>query len=200
LARAPDGASDPSVLDRIGKESGRLRQIVDDLLWLARFDAAPPSPGSETVDVATIAEACADRFGAVASARSIDLRLERLGSAPATIVAPAAWIDRLAAVLVDNACKYAGQAGAVTIEVGRVGPRVLLAVEDTGPGIPVAEREALFDRFRRGTDQAGGHGLGLAIADSVVRSTSGRWRVGDARPALGGARMEVSWPSQRAPV
>ncbi len=200
LARGPDAVPDPGVLDRIAGESGRLKRIVDDLLWLARFDAAPPPPGSETVDVVTVAEACVERFSVVASSRSIDLGLERLGSAPATIVAPADWIDRLAAVLVDNACKYAGQGGAVLIEVGRVGPRVVLAVEDTGPGIPAGERKALFDRFKRGTDQAGGHGLGLAIADSVVRSTGGRWRPGDARPGLGGARMEVSWPSQRAPI
>jgi len=200
LARAPDATSDPGVLDRIARESGRLRRIVDDLLWLARFDAAPPPPGSEAVDVAAIAEACVERFSAVASSMSIDLDLESLAPAPATIVAPADWIDRLAAVLVDNACKYAGQGGSVTVQVGRVGLRVVLAVEDTGPGIPAGEREALFNRFKRGTEQAGGHGLGLAIADSVVRSTGGRWRLGDARPGLGGARMEVSWPAQRAPA
>jgi signal transduction histidine kinase len=97
-------------------------------------------------------------------------------------------------VLVDNACKYAGQSGSVRIEVGRIGSRVVLAVEDSGPGIPVEARAHLFDRFRRGTDLPGGHGLGLAIADSVVRSTGGRWRVDDAGPRLGGARMEVSWP------
>jgi len=100
--------------------------------------------------------------------RSLDLQLERVGTAPAIITAPTEWIDRLAAVLVDNACKYAGEGGSVRIEVGRIGPRVVLAVEDTGPGIPLAERERLFDRFRRGTNQAGGHGLGLAMADSVV--------------------------------
>jgi signal transduction histidine kinase len=68
----------------------------------------------------------------------------------------------------------------------------VLAVEDSGPGIPLAERERLFDRFRRMSDEPGGHGLGLAIADSIVRSTGGRWRIGEA-PA-GGAHMEVSWP------
>jgi two-component system OmpR family sensor kinase len=144
--------------------------------------------------VTTIAEACTDRFTALAGARSLDLQVHRLGSAPATIVAPAEWVDRLAGVLVDNACKYAGNGGTVRVEVGRVGPRVVLAVEDSGPGIPLQDRERLFDRFRRGNDQTGGHGLGLSIADSVVRSTGGRWRVGDASPELGGARMEISWP------
>jgi signal transduction histidine kinase len=82
----------------------------------------------------------------------------------------------------------------VRIEVGRVGPRIVLAVEDSGPGIPEEDRERLFDRFRRGNNPAAGHGLGLSIADSVVRYTGGRWRVGDAGSGLGGARIEVSWP------
>jgi two-component system OmpR family sensor kinase len=162
-------------------------------LWLARFDAAPPPPVSGEIDVATVAEVSAERFSALALARSLDLQLERVGTGPARITAPAEWIDRLAAVLVDNACKYAGEGGCVRIEVGRVGQRVVLAVEDSGRGIPEAERTRLFDRFRRGTDQARGHGLGLAIGDSVVRSTGGRWQVGSSA-RLGGARMEVSWP------
>jgi signal transduction histidine kinase len=194
LTREPGAAPDAAVLDRIARESERLRRIVDDLLWLARFDSAPPPPGSDAIDVATIAANCAERFATLAAARSLELRLEHLGTGPAMIVAPAEWIDRLAGVLVANACKYAPEGGSVRIDVGRVGSRVVLAVEDSGPGIPAEERERLFDRFRRGTNPAGGHGLGLAIADSVVRSTGGRWRVESAGTDLGGARMEVSWP------
>jgi signal transduction histidine kinase len=193
LAKSFQGQTEPAVIDRIAQESERLRRIVDDLLWLARFDAAPPPPVSGEIDVATVAEVSAERFSALALARSLDLQLERVGTGPARITAPAEWIDRLAAVLVDNACKYAGEGGCVRIEVGRVGQRVVLAVEDSGRGIPEAERTRLFDRFRRGTDQARGHGLGLAIGDSVVRSTGGRWQVGSSA-RLGGARMEVSWP------
>ena len=194
LAQEDEAAPEAATLDRIARESERLKAIVEDMLWLARFDAAPPPPVSGAIDVVAIAEACAERFRALASTRCTDLLLERVGTAPATITAPPEWFDRLAGVLVDNACKYAGKAGCVRIEVGHVGQRVVLAVEDTGPGIPLAERERLFDRFRRGTNQAGGHGLGLAIADSIVRTTGGRWRVG-VSTGLGGARMEVSWPA-----
>ena len=196
LARSYGTGADPAAFDRIARESDRLKRIVDDLLWLARFDAAPPRPASGATDVASMAESCVERFRALANARDIGLQFKRIGAGPATIIAPSEWIDRLAAVLVDNACKYAGEPGSVLVEVGRVGQRVVLAVEDTGPGIPETEREGLFDRFRRGTDQAGGHGLGLAIADSVVRTTAGRWRVGSSA-MLGGARVEVSWPANR---
>jgi signal transduction histidine kinase len=66
-----------------------------------------------------------------------------------------------------------------------------LAVEDNGPGIDPAERNRLFERFRRATDEGNGAGLGLAIGDAVVRATGGAWRVSDSD--AGGARMEVRW-------
>ena len=77
------------------------------------------------------------------------------------------------------------------IEVRAQGSRVSLTVEDSGPGIPEAERPRLFDRFHRATEHGSGSGLGLAIGDSIVRSTGGRWQVGDS--PLGGALMSVSW-------
>jgi two-component system sensor histidine kinase CiaH len=194
LARGFESETETATLERIARESERLKRIVDDLLWLARFDAAPPPPAAGAIDLVTIATQCAERFGALAGARSLDLQIERVGTAPARITAPAEWVERLAAVLVDNACKYAGVGGRVRIEVGRVGQRVVLAVEDSGPGIPDSEGSRLFDRFRRGTSEARGHGLGLAIGDSVVRSTAGRWQVSSSA-RLGGARMEVSWPA-----
>ena len=94
-------------------------------------------------------------------------------------------------MLVDNACRYAGPAGQVRIRVLAHGSRISLIVEDSGPGIPKAERSRLFDRFHRATERGSGTGLGLAIGDSIVRSTGGRWQVGESD--LGGASMSVSW-------
>ena len=112
-------------------------------------------------------------------------------SPAAWISAPPEWIDRLTGVLVDNACRYAGPGGSVRLSVATRGSRVSLTVEDSGPGIPAADRARLFDRFHRATEQGGGAGLGLAIADSIVRSTGGHWRIGES--GLGGALFEVSW-------
>ena len=173
-------------LRRIQGESQRLRQLVEDMLWLARFDSNPPPPGSEPVDLATLAQACADRFRAVGPAVSAETP-----DGAVLISAPPEWIDRLAGVLVDNACRYAGPDGTVRIEVRAQGSRASLTVEDSGPGIPEAERPLLFDRFHRATEHGSGAGLGLAIGDSIVRSTGGRWQVGDS--PLGGALMSVSW-------
>jgi signal transduction histidine kinase len=138
------------------------------------------------LDLSTLAQACANRFRSVGATITADTP-----GSPVLISAPPEWIDRLAGVLVDNACRYAGNGGQVRIQVRAHGSRVSLAVEDNGPGIPEEERSLLFDRFHRATDDGSGTGLGLAIADSIVRLTGGRWQVG--RSDLGGALMSVSW-------
>ena len=186
LSSPREAAEYRDALTRIQGESRRLRQLVDDMLWLARFDSRPPPPGDEPVDLVTLAQACADRFRAVGPTVTADV-----GAGPALISAPPEWIDRLAGVLMDNACRYAGADGQVRIGVRTQGSRVSLTVEDSGPGIPEAERPRLFDRFHRATDHDPGAGLGLAIGDSIVRSTGGKWQVGDS--PLGGALMTVSW-------
>ncbi|HXR53767.1 MAG TPA: HAMP domain-containing sensor histidine kinase, partial [Acidimicrobiales bacterium] len=191
LSSSRDAGQYRDTLERVARESGRLRHLVEDLLWLSRFDSEPPPPGNEPVDLVPIAESCADRFAAFAEAKGVTLAVMQQGEAQAWISAPPEWVDRLVGVLVDNACRYAGPAGTVRIVVKAQGSRVSLAVEDSGPGIPPDERTKLFDRFHRTTDHGTGAGLGLAIADSVVRSTGGRWHVGDT--SLGGARLEVSW-------
>jgi len=178
-------------LRRIQGENKRLKRLVDDMLWLARFDSSPPAPGNEPVDLATIAEGCADRFQAVGRSASVTITSDTTSPAPALISAPPEWIDRLTGVLMDNACRHAGAGGKVRVAVHCTGNRVSLTVEDSGPGIPEEERPRLFDRFHRATGKGPGAGLGLAIGDSIVRSTGGRWRIGGS--PLGGALIEVSW-------
>ncbi len=191
LSSSRDGTSYRGTLRRIGAEGKRLRRIVEDLLFLARFDANPPVPGDEPVDLRTIAEGCVQRFSAVAEARGIDLSIRAEGADAILVKAPPAWVDRLCGVLVDNACRYAGNGGSVRVLVAARANSVSIAVEDSGPGIPPEQRALLFDRFHRGTEEGDGAGLGLAIADAVVRSTGGKWRVADA--PSGGAHMEVIW-------
>lgn len=196
LARSgtPDPAADREALDHVARESRRLKTIVEDLLWLARVDAMPaPAPGGRT-DVVDAAAAGAARFGAVAAGRGIALSA-RLDDVPAWVDAAPDWIERLIGTLLDNACRYSRRT--VSVRAGTAGNRVILRVEDDGVGIPPESRASLFDRFRRASDQPGGAGLGLAIADSVVRSTGGRWRVDDS--PLGGALMEVSWRASSPP-
>ena len=191
LSTPRDAAGYRDALVRIQGETVRLRQLVDDMLWLARSDSRPPPPRDEPVDLATLAQACADRFRAVGPSVTAE------AAGPAPISAPPEWVDQLAGVLMDNACRHAGPDGMVRIGVRADGGRISLTVEDSGPGIAEAERPRLFDRFHRATEQGSGAGLGLAIGDSIVRSTGGRWHIGDS--PLGGALMMVTWKRNSTP-
>ena len=146
---------------------------------------------SKLTDVGVVVENCVVRFAALAAAHAIDLSFEQATGGPLMVQAQPDLIDRLAGVLIDNACKFAGAGGTVRVSVSDLGTRVGLRVDDSGPGIPESQREAVFDRFHRATAKVAGTGLGLAIADAVVRSTQGEWAIGTAD--LGGARLEVSW-------
>ena len=195
LASPRKAADYRDTLLRIRGEGERLRLLVEDMLWLARFDSQPSRPDEGPTDLAAVARAGADRFRSVGPAVTAD------AAAAALVSAPPDWIDRLAGVLLDNACRYAGPDGQVRISVAATGSRVALTIEDSGPGIPAGQRPRLFDRFSRPAEPGAGTGLGLAIGDSVVRSTGGRWEIGDS--PLGGARFTVSWrhsQSHRLPV
>ena len=176
---------------RVGSESARIRRLVDDLLWLARLDTPQGRPPAEPVEVGVLAQAAAERFAAVAENRAITLQVS-VGLGPLAVMGSSTWLDRLLGVLLDNAFKYAPTGGMVGLSVAAENNRIRLAVEDSGPGIPVEERPKIFDRFHRAMDEGYGSGLGLAIADAVVRHTHGRWEVSTS--TLGGARMAVSWP------
>jgi signal transduction histidine kinase len=180
-----------NAFQRVGSESGRIRRLVDDLLWLARVDTPQGRPAAEPVELGVIVQQAAERFAAVAESRVITLEVS-VGLGPLAVMGSSEWLDRLLGVLLDNAFKYAPTGGTVGVNVGVDGNRVRLVVEDSGPGIPDEERPKIFDRFHRAEAQGGyGSGLGLAIADAVVRHTHGRWEVNTSE--LGGARMAVSW-------
>ena len=193
LARDRDPARDAAAFGSIDTELKRTRRLVDDMLWLARFDSTGGLPQAEPVDLRVLAAQTADRFAAVADTRGQHLEVQPGSTAADAIVAAAPdWLDRLVGILLDNALKYSPSGGSVTVEVAGEGRRVRLTVDDSGPGIPESERGRVFDRFHRATDQPGGTGLGLAIADAIVHATGGRWHIGTS-PA-GGASVGVSWP------
>lgn len=193
LAEPREAAWYRTAFERVSGETGRMRRLLDDLLWLSRFDARQGQPDAEPVDLGVMAAQAVDRFRAIAEARGLRLAL----AAPdgQLVSAPPDWLDRLLGVLLDNATKYAPDGGEVVVSVEPDGNRVALMVDDSGPGIADEQRGRIFDRFHRATDGGSGAGLGLAIADEIVRATGGRWRLD--RAPQGGARMSVSWPRAR---
>ncbi len=192
LATERDGVWYRRSFERVLAESKRMHRLIDDLLWLAQFDAMRQPPADEPVDLGVMVEQAADRFGYLAAtkAQQIEVRIDDPGT---SLSAPPEWIDQLIAVLLDNACKFSPHHGRIVARVGEKDRRVNLSVDDDGPGIGEEEMESIFDRFHRGSHDTSGSGLGLAIGDAIVRATRGQWHLG--RSSLGGAHVEVSWPS-----
>jgi len=90
------------------------------------------------------------------------------GDAAATVAGNRAGLHRLFLVLVDNALKFSREGGEVVVTVARDDARVSVTVEDFGAGIADAELPKIFRRFYR--SDGGGHGLGLALAESIARA------------------------------
>jgi len=177
---ARHGADDALLAD-LEADAARLSELLDDLLALAREDAAAPARG-EPVDLAEVARAAADP-GAVVEGPSVTVEGER------------AALERAAANLVRNARRH-GQ-GTVTISTRRDHDRALLTVADEGPGIPPEAAERAFERFWRGPSARGeGSGLGLAIVRAIAERHGGRVRVEGAAftidlPAAGGSQGSI---------
>ena len=193
LALAGDDEDLRSALLRIDQESGRMRHIIEDLLWLARFDSEPDPPAFVAVDLGIAIGVAAQRFGAVAAARGVAITME-MPDAPAIVAVPVEWLDRLLGVLLDNACRHARTQVTIGLHLP-AGRDAELVVSDDGEGVPATELSRIFERFHRGTTTGEGAGLGLAIADSVVTATHGRWEI--ASTPSQGAQFGVLWPLAR---
>jgi len=185
-------------LEKVAAESRRMRRLVDDLLWLARSETDRDRPGIVAVDLGELAEAAVGRFQGVAADKGLRLSLTNNGGPRPVVRAPAEWMERLSGVLLENACRYTPTGGEIRVDARASEDRVSLTVEDSGPGIPEAEKDRIFNRFHRATQVPGGSGLGLAIASKVVTETGGAWKVG--RSHLGGALMGVTWRHREPPV
>ena len=157
-------------LEYIARESERLTTIVDALLNVARLDTGDLTVSLERTDVAAVArEAVA---GALPIANGHRLVVEVAGGDVAAHADP----DKLRQVLdqlISNAVKYSPGGATVTVSVTQREAVVELAVADEGVGIPASERERIFSKFYK-AGEAQGTGLGLFIAQGLVREMGGR--------------------------
>jgi two-component system, OmpR family, sensor histidine kinase TctE len=145
----------------------QLAHSANQLLMLARADpSANIAAKNQSVDLKAIVGEVAAKFFDRALLAGIDLGVE---AQPVTIHADPSLLDDLLGNLVDNALKYTPRDGSVTISTGRLNGKPFLAVEDTGPGIPEADRQRVRQRFYRLPNSPGhGSGLGLAIVDEIA--------------------------------
>lgn len=165
--RARDSDERERSLNQLQNGLSRAAHLVDQMLQLARLDPESGLPDPQAVDLATLAEAvCAD-LGPQILARNLDFDLE--AESNTVVTGQAEWLRVLIRNLVDNAVRYTPEGGQVRVAIRRKGSHIELSVSDSGPGIPVEERESVFRRFHRlNQGSQPGSGLGLAIVARIA--------------------------------
>jgi len=200
LRRAPDEATRDEAARALTAGVDRATRLVEQLLALARSEAGPPREATAVPLAELVRQAMAD-VAPFADVRGTTLELDVADGAEGVAVSGDGDAAVLARNLIDNAVRYSPQGGHVSVWVGvdaqRPGAPVL-QVDDDGPGIPVADREIVFDRFVRRDSAEGqtGSGLGLAIVRQVALRQGADVSLGDS-PA-GGLRVRVTWPGRPA--
>lgn len=185
-------------LEVVARNARTLLRHVDDLLDVARLEAAKMTVEYTAADVARLARFVAGHFEVLAQ----DKRLSFAVDVPEGLRAEVdpAKVRRVLLNLLSNAFKLTPDGGRVRLAVRAEEERLFVEVADSGPGIPPGEREAVFERFRQldggETRRFGGTGLGLAIAREFVVLHGGSIAVTEAPE--GGALFVVTLP-RRAP-
>jgi two-component system sensor histidine kinase TctE len=192
LLREEDPSAVTSAVTDLYEHSHATTRLANQLLALARSE---PGHGGEArpLDLDALArEACAAHVSE-AFARGVDLGYE--GDGPAVVVGRDVLLREAIANLVQNALTYGARPGTVTVSVARCSAgRVILAVEDDGPGIPEGERPRVVERFyRRPGAPGGGAGLGLAIVAQIAEGHGASLRLLDGSSGRG-LRVELRFP------
>ena len=198
-ARTPESYRDS--LQEVAAEAERMTRLVEELLILARSDAATVEMPLGAVDVREVLADVCDEMRSLAEMRQVRLK-DLQGDEPAIVAGNRPALHRLFLVLLDNALKFSRPGGEVVLSVENKESWVSVIIEDFGVGISERDLPHIFERFYR-TDRAraaGGHGLGLSLAKSIARAhgasievqssegTGSKFRVNfvarDARPGL----------------
>jgi len=165
---------------RAEAQTAGLSRLAVDLLDLSRIDASTPLR-HEPLELGGVCRAVIAEFGGRLEEKS--QAVELVAPRPCTVMADPSGTARVVRILVDNALRFSPAGRPVTVSLHHDGALGGVTVADDGPGVPAAERELVFERFRRGTETGGegGFGLGLAIGRELARRMGGELRLDPVR-------------------
>ncbi|MBI4907791.1 MAG: GHKL domain-containing protein, partial [Acidobacteria bacterium] len=167
---------DRALYDRIlARESRRLRRLVEGLLDFGRMEAGAREYRFERIDISALARDVAREFNQENDTHAVRLHVDCQPAgdvqADRTAIACVIWN------LLDNAMKYSGEQSPVRLSTRHDGGRVVVTVEDEGPGIPPAEQSRIFEKFVRGEAARAanirGSGIGLALVKRILDAHRG---------------------------
>ena len=189
---AEDAAARAASLEVISEETNRLERLVGDVLDLAKLDAHRFTLTREEVDMERLCDRAYSAFGEEARRREIDYRREI--RAHPVIEADGDRVLQIITNLLSNAFRWTPDGGRIGLTLNAENGAVAVAVDDTGPGVPVEERERIFRAFW--SRDGGGTGLGLAIARELAEAHGGRIAL-ETEPGRG-SRFELVLPAERS--
>jgi heavy metal sensor kinase len=177
LQNALDGRAYRDVIGSMLEEVDRLTRLVESLLTLTRADSGKVQLAREKLDLGALARDVVDQLRVLADEKQQNLTIRAPN--PVHAIADAALVHHALSNVIHNAIKYTPNGGAITVEVNAMScGQPTIEVRDTGPGIPAAHRDRIFDRFyrvdRSRSREEGGVGLGLAIARWAIAANGGQ--------------------------
>ena len=180
-------------LQRAHQALDRMQRLVTQLLMLARVDQLTELDDAGPLRLTGVAEAALRAASEYAAARGIELSLDHEGDD--RVQGSRGLLDILLQNLLDNALRHAPEHGQVNVRVVGQDGRVTLEVNDSGSGFAAADMARLGERFHRPEGSIGeGSGLGLSIAQAIVRLHHGQMQFGSS--ALGGAQVSFDLPHE----
>ena len=192
----------PEAIVSLHEDALHLGKLVDDLHLLAMSDLQTLPCSFADLDAVDLVRQSIARLQARAAAKGLALSVE---TGPLTTL-PVRWdrtrIDQLLGNVLENSLRYTDAPGRIVLALKRQGDRITIDVDDSAPGVPVADLPRLFEPLYR-ADSArsrhrGGSGLGLAICNAIVRSHGGQI---DAAPSsLGGLHLHIELPAAAGPL
>lgn len=196
LRECEPGTSEENRLLVLREETDRLKSITRSLMLLSQADAGELIRREETVNLSQELEAMAD--DAEIMAESAGVRIESEIESGAEIKGDPVLLRQALLNLINNATKYNEKGGFVRIILKRESGYIRVAVENSGPGIPVDGRSKVFERFYRAdasrTRGVGGFGLGLSLARAVIEGHGGRLDLVESKDGL--TRFEAGFWQQ----
>ncbi|MES2015675.1 MAG: ATP-binding protein [Pseudomonadota bacterium] len=187
--------ADPQALQSLHAEVLHLNKLVDDLHQLTLADAGDLHFAWQNLDLAALVAPLLERYHARASDAGLALT-RSLPALPLNVKGDPGRLTQVIVNLLENSVRYTDAGGQIHVELARDGGEACLVIEDSAPGVPDGQHDAIFDRLYRidaaRSRERGGSGLGLSICKALAEAHGGS--IAAARSRLGGVRVTLRLP------